>query len=252
MPKRTQGLIAVLLIALAAAPLAADDEAAALIRKQQERMRAERNVGTYAMEIVRPGWRRSIRLKSWDDRPGKRFFIHVLAPEKDRDTTFLKSGGNLWMYQPKLERDLKIPPSMMLNAWMGSDFSNDDLVKASSIVDDYTHRIIARSGAGADALVTIESLPKPDAPVVWGKLVTVLQPDGVPRTQEFFDESARRVRRLEFARVKDMGGRVLPTRWRMLSLTEPGHETVMTIEDIRFDVAIPAAVFRREHLSRPR
>ena len=237
---------------LSAYPASAADDAAALIRKQQDRMRADRNVGTYTMEIVRPGWRRSLRLKSWDDRPGKRFFIHILAPEKERDTTFLKTGGNLWMYKPKLERDFKIPPSMMLNSWMGSDFSNDDLVKASSIIDDYSHRILKREGSGAHERITIESVPKPDAPVVWGKLVTELHPDGTPLAQEFYDEAGTAVKRLRFSEVKTLGGRTLPTRWQMATLAEPGSETVMTIDEIAFDSAIPASMFQRDRLSRPR
>ena len=122
--------VAGLVAALAAAwPLAAQERAAAdliaadLIAKVQALLRSDTNIGVYRMEIVRPEWRREIRLKSWDDRPGKRFFVHILAPKKDKDTTFLKVGGNLWMYLPKLERDIKIPPSMMLTSWTNGPWS---------------------------------------------------------------------------------------------------------------------------------
>lgn len=239
------------LLAGSAVADASADAALDLVRKQQERLRAQTNVGTYRMDIVRPHWQRSLRLKSWDDRAGKRFFIHILAPEKEKDTTFLKTGGNLWMFKPRLERDLKIPPSMMLNAWMGSDFTNDDLVKSSSLIDDYTHRIIQREGSGAREKIAIESLPKPDAPVVWGKLVTVLHPDGIPLQQDYYAEDGKLIKQLYFTEVKTRGGRTLPTHWRMTTVAQPGHETRMTIDDIAFDVALPPQVFQRDNLSRP-
>jgi hypothetical protein len=238
---------------LAASELAATDLIAAdLIAKVQALLRSDTNVGVYRMEIVRPEWRREIRLKSWDDRPGKRFFVRILAPKKDKDTAFLKVGGNLWMYLPKLERDIKIPPSMMLTSWMGSDFTNDDLVKSSSVVDDYDHRLIAREGTGEAAVATIESIPKPEAPVVWGKLVHRVRLDGTPLDEVFYDERGAAVRRLSFEAVTELGGRRIPTRWVIEPLGKEGHRTVMVIEEIAFDVAIPEPTFGRANLSRRR
>ena len=247
------GGLALLALACPGTAHAGQDEAAVdLVRKVQELMRSDSNVGVYRMEIIRPEWRRAIRLKSWDDRPGKRFFIHILAPVKDKDTTFLKVGGNLWMYLPKLERDIRIPPSMMLSSWMGSDFTNDDLVKSASVVDDYEHRILSRQGQGADEVATIESLPKPDAPVVWGKLIHRVRVDGMPLDQVFFDERGREVRRLSFEAVKEMDGRRIPSRWVIQPLGKPGRSTVLEIEDIDFDAAIAETTFARANLSRRR
>jgi outer membrane lipoprotein-sorting protein len=229
---------------------AAELTARALIRKSQDLLRSQSNVGRYRMQISRPDWQRTILLRSWDERAGKRFFIRILAPRKDKDTTFLKVGGNMWMYLPKLERDIKIPPSMMLSSWMGSDFTNDDLVKMSSVVDDYTHRIIGRQGSGDKEVFTIESLPKPEAAVVWGRLVHRLTAEGLPLEQEFYDEHGKLVRRLVFEDVKLLGGRRLPTRWIMQPLVKPGRRTIMEIERIEFDVDIPPTVFKRANLSR--
>jgi len=258
-PAVRAGLAAVLGLGLglglgpAAAPLAAEEVAAVeLMRQVQALLRSDTNVGVYRMEIVRPEWRREFRLKSWDDRPGKRFFIHILAPKKDRGTTFLKVRGNLWMYLPKLERDIKIPPSMMLTSWMGSDFTNDDLVKSSSVVDDYTHRLLKLEGSGESAVATVESVPKPEAPVVWGKLVHRVRLDGTPLDEVFFDERGAEVRRLSFGNVKVVGGRRIPTRWVIEPLGEKGHQTVLEIEEIAFDVTIAEATFGRANLSRPR
>ncbi len=229
-----------------------DEAAVELVRKVQELLRSDTNIAVYRMEVVRPEWRRAMRLKSWDDRPGKRFFIHILSPVKDRDTTFLKVGGNLWIYLPKLERDIRMPPSMMLTSWMGSDFTNDDLVKSSSVVDDYEHRILSRQGRGKDQVTTIESLPLPDAPVVWGKLIHRVRADGMPLDELFFDERGREVRKLSFEAVKELDGRRIPTRWVLQPTGKPGHSTVLEIEDIAFDAAIPEATFERANLSRRR
>jgi hypothetical protein len=246
-PKRLVGLLVVLALCGAPGGLSAQEPAAVdLIRKVQEMLRSDR------MQVIRPDWRREMRMKSWDDRPGKRFFIHVLAPKKEENTTFLKVRGNLWMYLPKLERDIKIPPSMMLNSWMGSDFTNDDLVKSSSVVEDYSHRLLARDGAGDAEVVVIESLPRPQAPVVWGKLVHRVRLDGTPLEEVFFNERGKEVRRLSFEAVAEMGGRHIPTRWIMTSLGKPSHSTVLEIEEIAFDVPIPEATFGRANLSRRR
>ena len=253
-PRAATGAAAATLALLAAiltlAPAAADPEAEALVRKLEDVLRSDSSVGVYRIEVVRPSWRRVMRMKYWDDRIADRFFIRLLAPKKDKDTTFLKVGGNLWMYLPKLERDIKLPPSMMLNSWMGSDFTNDDLVKQSSTVDDYTHRVIDREGEGEASIITVESLPKPEAPVVWGKLVLRLRPDGMPLDQVFFDERGAAVRRIVFEKVRTLGGRRTPTQWTVVPLDEPDTRTVLVIEEAEFDVAIAEQTFQRANLSR--
>jgi outer membrane lipoprotein-sorting protein len=237
-------------IAFPLAPVAADPEAEELVRKLEDVLRSNSSIGVYRVEVVRPSWSRVMRMKYWDDRIADRFFIRLLAPKKDKDTTFLKVGGNLWMYLPKLERDIKLPPSMMLNSWMGSDFTNDDLVKQSSTIDDYTHRVIDREGEGETAIITIESLPKPEAPVVWGKLVMRLRPDGMPVDQVFFDERGTAVRRINFEKVGMLGGRRTPTQWTVVPLDEPDNLTVLVIEEAEFDIPIAERTFQRANLSR--
>lgn len=233
---------------LAWLPLAAwaGEDARALMVRLQQLLRSQTSIATYAMRVETPEWTRTIRFRAWDDRPGKRFFIRVLYPKRDEGTGWLKLGGSLWMYLPRLERDIRIPPSMMLSSWMGSDFTNDDLVKAASVVDDYTHRIVARDAR----TVTIESLPKPDAPVVWGKLVHVLRADGIPLSEAFYDEHGRKRRLLTFEDVRRMGGRTIPARWVMRPLDEPGKRTVLQLQEVRFDVPIPEDVFTRANLKR--
>ncbi len=223
-----------------------DAEARALVQKVQDRMRADSSIARYTMRIETPEWQRSVEFRAWDDRPGKRFFIRILAPRKDRDTTWLKDGANLWMYLPKLERDIRIPPSMMLSSWMGSDFTNDDLVKMESVVDGYRHRIVSRDGQ----TVVVESVPRPETAVVWGRIVHTLRDDGIPLSDDYYDEHGRHMRHLSFEQVREFDGRLIPSRWTMQPLNRPGKRTVLVIESISFNRPIPASVFTRANLLR--
>ncbi|HCS13186.1 MAG: hypothetical protein COS82_11210 [Zetaproteobacteria bacterium CG06_land_8_20_14_3_00_59_53] len=226
--------------------MAADDAAYHAMQALQDLLRSQTSIATYSMRVSTPDWQRSVRFQAWDDRPGKRFFIRIVDPAKDAGTGYLKLGGNLWMYLPKLERDIRIPSSMMLSSWMGSDFTNDDLVKSSSVLDDYTHRIIAH---GTDDF-TVESVPREDAPVVWGRLEHVIRNDGIPLSEAFFDEHGKQVRKLLFSEVKQLGGRMIPSHWTMQPLDEPGKKTELILEQVSFDAALDDNLFTRANLKR--
>lgn len=225
---------------------ASGNEARETMVRLQSLLRSDTNTARYTMTVKTSEWERSITMDSWDDRPGKRFFIRVIEPVKDRDTTYLKLGPNLWMYLPKLERDIRIPPSMMLSSWMGSDFTNDDLVKAASVVDDYHHSLTSH----ADGTVTVVSIPKAYAPVVWGKLVHVIRADGIPLSEDFYDEHGNKKRSMKFENVKEMDGRTIPTRWVMLPQDDPEKRTILQIDAIEFDPKIDDSVFTRANLKR--
>ncbi len=215
-----------------------------LVQKVQNRLRSNTSIARYTMRIETADWQREVRFDAWDDRIHHRFFIRILAPRKDRNTTWLKDGENLWMYLPKLERDIRIPPSMMLSNWMGSDFTNDDLVKMESIVEDYSHRLLSDQ----DGIYTVESTPKPDAPVVWGRIVRRISHDAMPLSEDYYDEHGKHIRRLTFDQVRRMGGRDIPTRWIVQPLATPQKRTVMLLESVTFDAPIPDRTFSRANL----
>jgi len=223
-----------------------DRSARDLVKQVQDRMRSESSIITYNMRIETADWQREMRLKGWDDRIQKQFFIRILAPKKDKNTTWLKKGANLWMYLPKLERDIRIPPSMMLSNWMGSDFSNDDLIKMQSVVKDYTHKIVADD----HGVVTVESIPRPDAPVVWGKIIRRISHQAMPLREDYFDEHGRHIRQLIFDQVQHMGGRDIPTRWTMQADATPNKRTVMVLEHVVFDAVIDENIFTRRNMRR--
>ena len=200
---------------------------------------------------------RVVAFQNWDDRPGKRSFIRITKPAKDADTTFLKLHPNLWMHVPRVERTMRIPPSMMLQSWMGSDFTNDDLVRESSALDDYDHTLLgvdpSPEGHERRRAYVVEYRPHEDAAVVWGKIVSWIDVErGTPLRQEFFDEDGERLRVMEFAEIGLVDGRHYPRSWRMVPLDKEGHETRIEVREVRFDVELDEALFTKRALTRRR
>ncbi len=207
--------------------------------------------GRYTMRISTPHWQRTLEIDMWMRRPDKTF-IRIRSPAREAGTGSLRIGDEMWNYIPKVERVIKIPPSMMLQPWMGSDFSNDDLVKESSVVKDYDHRIIAREQQGDDTVLVVEALPKPDAAVVWGKLLyRVRERDLMPLRQDYFSERGERIKSMTFSQIRQMGGRSLPTHWEMTSMRKPGNVTVVELRDIVFNQAIADNIFTLRNLRNP-
>jgi outer membrane lipoprotein-sorting protein len=195
---------------------------------------------------------RRVRFQSWDDRGGKRSFIRILEPAKDRGTAFLKLHPNLWSWVPRVERTIRIPPSMMLQSWMGSDFTNDDLVRESSVLDDYDHRWLGVDPdyRGSRAWL-IEYRPREGAPVVWGRIVAWIDAARlVPLRQEYFDEAGVKLRVMTLGDFRPVGRRQYPHRWSMVPLDKPGHETSIEVNAIRFDEKFDDEIFTQRNLTR--
>jgi outer membrane lipoprotein-sorting protein len=202
------------------------------------------------MTVATPRWTRRLELSAWIERP-RRSFIRILAPAKESGIGSLRIGAEMWNYLPAVERTIKIPPSMMLQPWMGSDFTNDDLVKESSRLDDYTHRFATEDAAGDSSVFVIESVPKPDAPVVWGRIVMrVRRADFLPVREDFYDERGTLVRVLTFSDIRTMGGRAVPTTWQMRPTGKPGHVTTVVLTRATYDRPIADDIFTQRHLGR--
>ena len=177
-----QAFLTLLLFCLptwAAAPDATD-----LIRKAENHMQGKSFNGKMTMKVEHDGQVREMKMRVWLAGRDKAL-IKILEPQKDRGTGNLRLKLELWQFLPNVNRVIRIPPSMMLQSWMGSDFTNDDLVKASSLVNDYTHKILGKEEDHGIKAIKVELMPKKDAPVVWGKiLMWVRDPDAVPLKQE--------------------------------------------------------------------
>lgn len=223
------------------------------IEKTELNLRGKNNYGIYTMVVHTPNWERSLSLEAWDDRANARSFIKITAPPKDKDTLFLRIGYNLWMFLPQLEKIIKIPPTMMLQPWMGSDFNNDDLVKESSLIEDYTHRIIGKEKMNDQETLLIELLPKPEAPVVWGKILYWLLPEAfIPLREQFFDEKGRLIKELNFSEIKLAGEKRIPTLYEMTPKGKTGHYTLLMIKTIRFNQKFDESLFSMKNLRRGR
>ena len=235
---------------------AGDDTAVDLVERMDTIIRGnDSSVGTMTMTVKKKRWRkaRTIEMKFWEikrkgDKIGKSYIL-ITSPIDEEGKGFLKLGNEMWSYFPDVNATTKIPPSMMLQNWMGSDFTNDDLVRESSIVLDYDHRVLKREQKDGFTLVTIELIPKPEAPVTWGKIIVVVrESDAMPTLQKYYNEKGELVRVMKFEDIREMDGRVLPTKWILLPKDKPGDSTVIIMDDMRFDVKIDPAVFTMANL----
>jgi outer membrane lipoprotein-sorting protein len=236
---------------LAALPARAEDATGRQVLERVENLLWARTLqGRYEMSIVTPRWQRTLALRVWMDRP-RRTFIRIDAPAKEAGIGSLRIGSEMWNYLPAVERTIKIPPSMMLQPWMGSDFTNDDLVKESSILDDYTHEIGDAPAIDGQPAHRVVATPKPEAAVVWGRVVYfVRKSDAIPLKQEYFDERGELVRVMTFSDIREVGGRRLPTRWEMRPVGKPGHMTTVVLQDAVFNPPLDDEVFTQRHLQR--
>lgn len=231
---------------------AADPTGRELVEHVERVLWGKSNHGVSEMEVITPSWQRKLRLHFWMERPD-RTFIRINAPAKEAGIASLRIEDEMWNYLPKIERVIKIPPSMMLQPWMGSDLTNDDLVKESSAVDDYNHTLRGTVDVDGRKAYRVESIPKPDAAVVWGKLLYTIRVDnGLPLQVDYYDERGDLIKALRYEDERTLGGRVIPTRWIVQPRGKPGHRTIFVIKEIAFNTAIADSVFSLRNLQRRR
>lgn len=252
---KKRGLLQLLLFGAALAvqtAIAAEPTGRELIEHVERTLWGRTNHGVSEMTVVTPSWQRTLRLHFWMERPA-RTFIRIDAPAKEAGIGSLRIEDEMWNYLPKIERIIKIPPSMMLQPWMGSDLTNDDLVKESSAVDDYGHALKGTEEADGRKLFRVESIPRPDAAVVWGKLIYKIRVDNrLPERVEYYDERGELIKVLRYEDERIMGGRLIPTRWVVQPKDKPGNRTVFVIKEIAFDTPIDDSIFSLRNLQRRR
>lgn len=205
--------------------------------------------GDFEMQIVTPRWQRTLSLRVWMDRP-RRSFVRVLAPAKEAGIGSLRIGNEMWNYLPAVERTIKIPPSMMLQPWMGSDFTNDDLVKQSSAIDDYTQKVVGEEPVDGQLLTKVEALPKPEAAVVWGRVLYWVRSDFIPVKQEYYSDRGELSRVMSFGEIRPMGGRTIPTRWQMKPVGKPANSTTILVRSAAYDLPLDDEIFSQRNLQK--
>jgi outer membrane lipoprotein-sorting protein len=240
-------LIGFLLLAAAPGQVAVD-----IVRKANDLLRSTSSYGEFAMQIIKPDWQRMIKMKVWSLEPDYAM-IYISEPAKDKGMVTLKMQKEVWNWIPTIQRIIKIPPSMMLQSWMGSDFTNDDLVRQSSIVEDYHHRILSEESYQDYTCYKIEMIPKPEAGVVWGKIITWIAKVGFLQLRaEYFDEDGFLVQTMNGSDIKRMGGRLIPTVWHMQPEDKPDQRTIFVYEKIEFDIKIDESFFTQQNMKRVR
>ena len=231
--------------------MAADPDPSQLIKQALDNWRGKSSYTEVSMTVHRPDWERSMSMLSWtlhDDYSLVRF----TAPAKDAGNATLKLGNVTWIYNPKLNQVIKLPASMLAQSWMGSDFSYNDLSKAEDVLTQYTHRIIGTAQADGRQVYTIEALPKPGAPVVWGKQEVRVRDDGIFLQETFFDQAMQPVRRMTTERIGPLGGRTYPLVLIMRPVGEPGRWTRLETISGQFNSPLPNYLFTRSNLQNPR
>jgi hypothetical protein len=196
----------------------ASPEAAALVRRAIDYWRDKTSYTEIEMQIHRPDFDRSTKLTGWTSGSDQSL-VRFTYPSKDAGNATLSIGDEIWSFSPKTGRVIRIPPSMKAQSWMGSDFSYQDLARTDDIVDQYSHTI---TGTGIDdgkKTYSVQSIPKPDAPVVWGKEELVIREDDIILSHRFFDQDGNLVKELKTTEIKLMGGKLYPKKMRMTKVS---------------------------------
>ena len=220
-----------------------------IIEMADQKMRGTKSAITeMTITTVRPKWTREMTLKSWSK--GEDFSLSVVrSPAKDRGTAFLKREREIWNWMPSIERTIKLPPSMMMQSWMGTDFTNDDLVRESSTLNDYTHSIVGDSTILGRKCWKIQLDPKPDAAVVWGRIILFIdKADFIQLRSEMYDEDGYLINILNSSDIKELGGKKLAAKMEMIPVDKPGNKTMMEITSIEFDKPIEDSFFSTSNM----
>ena len=241
--------IAVLL--LAAKSSAAAPDAAGIVRAAVNHWRGVTSDSVMTMVIHRPDWERSMTMRAWT-KGDKKSLVRVLDPAKDRGNGTLTDDNNMWSYSPKVNRVIKVPSSMMSQSWMGSDFSNKDVARADDIIDEYVHTLIGSETVDGIDVFEIESVPREDAAVVWGREVLKIRSDHVIVTHQFFDQDDELIKQLTTLEIGERGGRSIAIRQRMAKVATPQEWTEVEVNSADYNVELSDNLFTLSSLRNPR
>lgn len=242
-----------LALILAASAAAAEPTVVELVDKANKALRGDSSRGRLTMTIETPEWKRSIDVEGWNkDRTFA--FIVIRAPAKERGNTTLRRKTEMWVWLPKVERVIKVPPTMMHSSWQGSDFTYEDIVKADSIVRDYTHKVLETRKEEGRTVYRIEGTPKEDAPVVWGKVISevALYDDQsvVPLLELDYSERGELIRTITLSDIRVLGGRRVPARLDCVPAKKKGQRTTLVYHELEFDVPLADSFFSYARLQK--
>lgn len=219
-----------------------------IVKKADDKGRGLTSQGEMTMTIIRPTWNRSITMKSW--QKGTTYsMILITSPAKDKGQVFLKIKTDMWNWVPSIDKMIKIPPSMMMQSWMGSDFTNDDLVRESSVVSDYNHKLLGQESVRDQMCYKIEMIPHPDAPVTWGKVIVWITTKGFDTWKaEYYDEDMKLINTMNASNIKRMGDREVPVRLEIIPKENINNKTVLETKSLIFDKPMKDDFFSQQNM----
>jgi hypothetical protein len=221
-----------------------------LLDRVDDLFRGRSSHGRATMTVTTAHWTRALTLEFWSEGR-EHSLVRILAPQKEKDTATLKVGTDLWNYLPKVKRTIKLPSSMLSASWMGSHFTNDDLVKESRMADDYTFEITFEGPRDGVEVIELTCTPKPEAAIEWGRVVVdIRKTDQLPLEVRYYDEDMDLARTMTYGDVRTLGGRELPTAMTVVPTDRPQESTRVAWEAIEFDVPLPADTFSLRSLER--
>lgn len=242
--------MAIIMLGFTCNSIGQDITAHEVVKKANDKFQGESNYGEFTMEIIRPAWSRTLSFKSCTK--GNDYSLTLVTdPAKEKGQTFMQRENDLWSWNPKISRLIKLPPSMLAQGWMGSDYSNDDILKESSIVVDYNHQFIGSDSIAGKDCYKIEMIPKEEAAVVWGKVMKWISKDGYLQLKtEYYDEDDYLIRTELCSEVKFMGDREIPTRIEIIPEEEPDNLTIVTITNIVYNIDVKNSFFSQQTMKK--
>jgi len=245
-------LLAALLLTFSCLVIKAQD-ATEIIKRANDKINGEESsYSIMQMTIIRPEWDRTLEFKNWTKGTDYALTL-ITSPARDKGQSFLKRGTEMWSWNPTISRLIKLPPSMMSQGWMGSDYTNDDILKESSVVEDYIHEITGEDEIEGRLCYRIKMTAKEEAAVIWGHQVRWIDKDDYLFLKaELYDEDGYLVRTELGKNIRTMDGRLIPTMLEVIPEDEEGYKTVVEIEEIEFNIPVEDGFFSQQNLKRVR
>lgn len=251
---RHPGLLLVLITLFCNQTMAAQEfnNATELMRHIDRMWRSDSSYAVMSMQVKTQHYERTMKMEAWSKGKEKSLIV-IQEPKKDKGIATLKVDNNIWNYLPKIRRVSKVPASMMSGSWMGSHFTNDDLVKENTYEDDFNSEITFQGIRDGQDIIEVTSTPKPDAAVVWGKVITFVDKSTLsPISAIYFDEDGNKVREMLFDERKLINGNIIPMRMRLLPVDKPGESTIVIYHELQFDLPLKEDLFSLKNLQRRR
>ncbi len=222
----------------------------AVIKHFEDLYRSDSSISELTLSVTKPRRQRNLAMKVWTQGQ-ERVLVLIQSPAKEKGTATLKVDRNLWNYLPRIKRTIRIPPSMMQASWMGSDFTNDDLVREASLSQDYNYKLIGPSQTPPGWRIRFTA--RPGVVGLWKRIEWIVSADGtLPLEAKYYDRKDRLSRTMTWSDVKELGGKNLPARMTLVPSDKEGHKTEMVYKRIDFEKTVPKSMFSLSRLEQIR